>query len=191
MKKPQGRKRDKVSVIVGPPSSVVAEQLPKPKHFTQEIADIICERLIEGESLAEICRDASMPKRFHVFNWLNEVSSFADEYARARILQADTYADQIKLIAEDGRRDYVQTADGRLVPDHDHISRSRLQVDTLKWIAARMVPKKYGDRVTTSLVGANDGPVEIRNVDELSDSELTAIATAGRPAPAEPEAGED
>jgi hypothetical protein len=48
---------------------------------------------------------------------------------------------------DDASGDYVTTSDGKTIVDHENIQRSRLRVDARKWAAARLAPKKYGDRV--------------------------------------------
>src|SRR5260370_2842775 len=72
---------------------------------------------------------------------------FRDQYARAREEQADKLFREIIEIADDASGDYVTTSDGKTIVDHEHIQRSRLRVDARKWAAARLAPKKYGDRV--------------------------------------------
>jgi SpoVK/Ycf46/Vps4 family AAA+-type ATPase len=119
---------------------------PTGDDYTSEIAAAICERIVSGESLRSICRDDAMPAISTVFKWLAKHEDFVDLYARAREAQADTYADEITEIADDGSRDYVQTENGPVI-DHDHIARSRLRVDARKWIASKLKPRKYGDKL--------------------------------------------
>ena len=68
-------------------------------------------------------------------------------YTRAREAQADKLFRQIIEIADSASGDYVTTGDGKRIVDHENIQRSRLRVDARKWAAARLAPKKYGDRV--------------------------------------------
>lgn len=133
----------------------------RPSEFSQETADLICERLADGASLRSICLKDDSPAQATVFRWLAASETFREQYARAREAQADVLADEIVDIADDGRRDYVD-ADGLKTVDHDHIARSRLRVDARKWIASKLKPKKYGDKVSTELTGADGGPVIIR-----------------------------
>jgi hypothetical protein len=115
-------------------------------EYTQEMADIICERIADGESLRAICRDDHMPVKSTVFKWLNQNKDFADQYARAREAQADSLADEIIDIADDNSRDVVKDQDGHEVVNHDVIARARLRVDARKWIASKLKPKSYGER---------------------------------------------
>lgn len=138
--------------------------MPRSMEYTQEIADAICERLADGESLRKMCQLEDFPSKATVFKWLAANQTFADQYARAREAQADTLADEITDIADDGARDYIETDDGPVV-NYDHISRARLRVDARKWIASKLKPKKYGDKTETTHVGDKERPVVISSVD--------------------------
>ena len=130
--------------------------LPKVVEFTQEIADTICGRIAEGESLRAICLSDDMPGRTTVFKWLLNHPDFANQYARARELQADTLFEEILEIADDRSGDVkVIGRDGeeREVCDTEFVQRSRLRVDARKWMAGKMAPKKYGDKVDVNHQG--------------------------------------
>lgn len=144
----------------------------RPSSFTQAIADLICERLAKPESLRSICDDETMPSKTTVLRWLRQSDEFRAQYARAREDQADAFADEILDIADDGRRDYVPDEDGHEVVDHDHIQRSKLRVETRKWLMGKMAPKKYGDRLQL----ANDPENPIGNMtDEQVEAKLAAL----------------
>ena len=129
----------------------------RPSDFTQEIADAICERLADGESLRSICLSDDMPSKTSVFRWLTANETFRDQYASAREAQADAFVDEMVDIADDTSRDFKTktNSDGEEyeVADTDHIQRSKVRIDTRKWVAARMQPKKYGDKVTNEVTG--------------------------------------
>lgn len=139
----------------------------RPSTFTADIAATICERIAEGESLVQICRDANMPHRSTVFDWLARDKEFADRYARAREAQADAIFEGILDIADDGRNDWMAANsddEEAWKLNGEHVQRSKLRVDARKWIAARLAPKKYGDRVTQELTGADGGPLTVQVV---------------------------
>jgi len=102
----------------------------RPSIYTDQIADEICARMSQGESLRQILKDKHMPGHTAVYGWLREKQAFAENYTRARGDQSDTYADEIIEIS-DNAKDY---------------NKARLQVDARKWIASKLKPKKYGDR---------------------------------------------
>lgn len=135
--------------------------------FNQATADYICEQLAEGRSLREIIReDDGMPALSTVFKWLADHVSFSDQYTRAREVQAEALVDQIIEISDDGTNDYMEKrdADGGLDgwrENGEAIARSRLRVDARKWVAAKMAPKKYSDKIVQEMVGKDGGPIEV------------------------------
>lgn len=121
--------------------------------YSDEIADRICTALAGGRSLKSICTDADMPSQASVFRWLGDerYSAFRESYARAREAQADAIFDEILDIADDAANDYMERklADGSVdeVVNNEHIQRSRLRIDARKWMAGKLRPKVYGDKI--------------------------------------------
>lgn len=115
--------------------------------FSQDIADKICLEIATGSSLRKICKQEGMPCMATVFNWLADENnkSFLEQYTRAREAQADCYADQMFDIATECEADPAK------------INKARLEIDTIKWVASKLKPKKYGDKITHS--GDEDAPM--------------------------------
>lgn len=141
-------------------------KLGRPSSYSKALGTNICERLSQGESLRRICGDKDLPGKSSVMRWLSDIPEFRDQYARARELQADYWADEIIEISDDGTNDYVEKGnrDGSTsqAVDSEHINRSRLRVDTRKWLMARLAPKKYGDRLTAEHSGPDGAPIQHR-----------------------------
>lgn len=132
--------------------------------YSQEIGDKICQRIAEGESLRAICQEQEFPSREMIYRWLREgvkddappeLKAFCDQYARAREDQAETYAEQVIEIADNASDDIGEGA--RPVIRQHVINRARLMIDTRKWAAGKLYPKKYGERVHQE----HSGSVEI------------------------------
>ena len=127
----------------------------RPEIFTQELADSICKLLIEGNSLRSICLADDKPARATVYEWVMKSAEFSDQYAHARELQAETLFDECIDIADDGSNDYRIINKGlpgeREVLNHEHITRSKLRVDTRQIMIKRLAPKKYGERTAIDL----------------------------------------
>lgn len=141
----------------------------RPSDYTLGIATNICNRLAIGESLREICLAEDMPDKATVFRWLASTIEFRDQYNIARLVQADYYSDDIIEISDDGTNDWMgrrsESEKGAGVQNGwvlngEHVQRSRLRVDTRKWVAARLNPKKYGDRIANEHSGPDGGPIE-------------------------------
>jgi hypothetical protein len=121
----------------------------RPTDFNQDIADRLCERLADGESLRSICDEDEMPNKATVFRWLAKFPDFSDQYARARETQADSLFDEILAIADDGRNDWMKRNgdDERWTENGEALRRSQLRVDARKWMAGKLRPKKYGEKL--------------------------------------------
>jgi hypothetical protein len=121
----------------------------RPSDYSAEIAETICGRLVDGESLRAICADPAMPARATVFRWLARNQEFRRSYALARQCHAEDFAFETLAIANDSSRDYVKTTgvDGKVtwVFDKENFARQRLRIKARKMILARMAPRKYGN----------------------------------------------
>lgn len=135
----------------------------RPSDFTPEIAAEVCERIAVGRSIRSIVTDDDMPAERTIYQWLQAHEEFAQQYARARAAQADVMAEEILDIADNGTNDYVTRTNGSgeefEAVDYDHIARSKLRVDARKWLMSKMAPKKYGDKITQEVTGANGAPL--------------------------------
>lgn len=143
----------------------------RPTDYCQQIADDICERLLDGESLRTICASEDMPARSTVMRWLGLHKEFSDQYARTKQEQAEALADEIVEIADEEVTMIKASKHGVKADDEDGnvevafdptaVARNRLRVDARKWVAAKLLPKKYGERSQMELSGANGGPLEV------------------------------
>jgi hypothetical protein len=124
--------------------------MARPTDFSEELAERICEIISESDrGIRTICkRHDDLPKPTTIMRWLKELPEFREQYARAKELQAEFIADQILEIADDSGDDIKVDDKGREYVDHDNINRARLRVDSRKWCASKLFPKKYGDKAT-------------------------------------------
>jgi hypothetical protein len=130
----------------------------RPSDYNQEIAAQICARISVGESIIKITSEPGMPAEKTVYTWLFKHEEFAQEYRRARELQAEHYADEIVSLADEcmvGQKTEV-TSDGKTkVITGDMVDRSRLRVDARKWTCSKLLPKKYGDKVSMDVTNSD------------------------------------
>jgi hypothetical protein len=143
----------------------------RPSIFTQELAAEICRRISEGESLRQVCRDESMPSTTTVMRWARTDADFRKQYAQAREDLLEHWAEEINEISDDGSNDWMdrELANGHIerVLDHEHVSRSKLRVDTRKWLLSKLAPRVYGDRGSLELTGKDGAPL-IPPTDEVA-----------------------
>ena len=115
------------------------------------------------KSYIETFGDAYEPpvSAFIVYAWLRRDDNFAECYARAKEDRADTHADELIDIADNSTNDvYVAfTQDGKPYAKVDGVvvNRARLMIDTRKWIAAKLRPNYYGDKLDVTTGGAQLG----------------------------------
>ena len=119
----------------------------KASEYTEEIFDEICERMANGKGLREICEDPQMPHRATVLRWIENDSGRQAKYQRAREACMDWYQEEILTIAWDDSQDTIHDRKGNPKCNHEWVHRSRLKVDTLKWLMSKLHPKKYGDKL--------------------------------------------
>lgn len=127
----------------------------RPSIYSIELADLICERLACGQSLRSICEDEKMPDRVTVIRWIAKDDNFATKYARAREIQAHVWVDEMYETAKsDPERNPITGA-----IDSASVTHIRNQVATMQWLAAKLNPKRYGDRMDMNHGLQKDDPL--------------------------------
>jgi hypothetical protein len=114
----------------------------RPTLKTPELCKEICERMAEGETLTNICRDADMPAWTTLHDWKQADESFRQALTRAREQQAEVWAEEIMSISDDD------------LPTHEAIGRARLRMQSRQWLAGKYNPQ-FADKPTQ--VGVNVG----------------------------------
>ena len=73
--------------------------MARPSKYSKALADKICARIAEGESLVRICKDPKMPHRSTVLKWRGENDEFSDKYAHAYEMGADKAFEEMEMQA--------------------------------------------------------------------------------------------
>ena len=130
----------------------------RPTDYTQDKADKICAMLSEGMSLRTVCKDDELPSTQTVFSWLRTYPEFLDQYTRAKQESADALTDEMLDISDDSTNDWMESHgdDAGYRANGDNIQRSRLRIETRKWLASKLKPKKYGDKIQQEHSGSID-----------------------------------
>ena len=127
----------------------------RPTDYTLELADSICERLAAGESMRSVSRDEDMPAMSTLFKWIREKPEFSEQYTKAKEESADALAEDMVDIADNQVSQPIMVdglplkdEDGNviMVVDNVAVNHAKLRIDTRKWAASKLKPKKYGDR---------------------------------------------
>lgn len=125
----------------------------RPSKYDPDKAAEILDLLAKGLTLKEICRRDGMPPSSTVRSWaLDDREGFFAPYARAREIGCYELVDEIIEIADDAQNDWMErNAQGDEKAgwqiNHEHVQRSRLRIDTRKWVASKVLPKVFGDKV--------------------------------------------
>lgn len=143
---------------MGKPTLKIKRKPGRPSIFSQNLADKICARLAIGESARTVCADDGMPALASLFKWLRENKEFSEQYARAKQESADAMAEDILDISDEGSNDWMEKRYGRdaestWVVNGEAVQRSKLRVETRKWLMAKMKPKRYADHIDVTSDG--------------------------------------
>lgn len=107
----------------------------RPRVYSEELADAICDRLAQGDAIREICSEEGMPAWSTVRSWLLKNGEFSTRYARAREMYAEIRNDDMRLKIQ------------RCPVHRNEIEKLRLELDHMKWELSKFAPKKYGEKV--------------------------------------------
>ncbi|HZY36260.1 MAG TPA: hypothetical protein VFE53_06405 [Mucilaginibacter sp.] len=137
----------------------------RPTDYTPELASLICDRIATHEiGLKRLCaKYDDLPDKVTIYRWINKYPDFRNQYALAKIKQIDVLIDEIVDISDNTQGDEKVSENGEVSCNSEFIARSRLRVDTRKWLASKLVPKLYGDR---SVV---DNTHTIKHEDSIKD----------------------
>lgn len=116
---------------------VLNRVVTKDWELTEALQDQICNLLSEAKSMRAICSMPDMPSRRTVLRWMSEDEAFAAKCGRAREEQADWLHDDMGDIEE------------RVLAGSLDYQAGRVVLSSKQWRAAKLAPKKYGDRLHT------------------------------------------
>ena len=145
----------------------------RPSSYNQTIADDICTRLSNGESIMKIVLDEGYPSQATIYNWLREQPSFLESYSRARDNAAHTLFDECLVIADDTANDLLKSGE----PNNAAITRAKLRIETRMRMAGKLAPKVYSDRVETLAASQVNVTMNTLTVDarELSSDQRSKL----------------
>lgn len=116
----------------------------------EKVFQEILEYIEDGKPLRTILRDSDMPSSRTFYIWLDSDPDKVKRYARSTEIRAEEIFEDMLEIADDGTNDFMTITKGDVtynVEDKEVTSRSRLRLDTRKWMLSKMQPKKYSDKL--------------------------------------------
>ena len=158
---PKKPKRQEMRILEG--ELDISARKPGLRGYTEDRARTILDLIANGTPLVHALKQVPHVTRQMVLEWTQIDEGFARLYERARWHMADYYADEIVVISDEARS----------AVSMEEIQAAKLRVDARKWVASRLLPHKWGDRVIHE--GNPDSPVSVR---AMGDAELIERATA-------------
>lgn len=136
-----------------------------PYKWTEEIEQEIFDRIAKGQAVRSICKDDWLPSERTFYKRLAEDAEFTQRYMRAREAQADAIFEECLIIADSQEGDVIEV-DGVEQVNHDAIARAKLRIDTRKWMAGKLRPKVYGDKMDLTHGNPDGTPISFKTVIE-------------------------
>lgn len=139
------------------PRLSVMEMLPKER---EEAVNTVIALIESGSSENSACIRVGL-NRATFRHWALKQAA-GDKYTRALEALANEQVESLERTIDDMRAGTVS---------HNE---ARVEIDARKWIASKLLPKRYGDHSET----VHSGTVRLEAVAELADAELERIAKA-------------
>ncbi len=125
----------------------------RPTTYSRAVEDRILDRMFTGQPLRVACRAVGVSATTFL-TWVeDDRNGISERYARAREACFDAMAEAIIDLADDDSRDVVIDDEGKEVERPLRVNRARLQIDSRKWLLAKAMPHKYGNRVQVESEG--------------------------------------
>ena len=144
--------------------------------YDAELAAKVLDLLAQSGSLRRVCRELGV-SRNSIIPWVvDNTEGFGDAYARAKEHGIDTLVEETLDIADDGSNDYMETEHGPAL-NSESIQRSKVRVETRRWLAERLAPRRYGLRQGLD-VTSSDGTLQMDDTARSARvAQLVALAT--------------
>jgi hypothetical protein len=145
----------------------------RPTLYTDKLAKEICDKIASSsKGTKKLCVEhPHWPCQDTLFTWLKAYPEFSEQYAQAKICQIELLVDEILEISDDASQDQYTNELGTLVANPPAIHRARLKVDTRKWLASKLVPKVYGNKI--DIEGDNSMSEELRQLSADLEAKYT------------------
>jgi hypothetical protein len=139
---------------------------PKADIHDPKVVERICNLVASGVSIGEVCRRKDFPAESTVYLHMANDETFRSLIARAREAQQEREADKT-----------VELAD-KATPENWQVV--KLRIWARQWRAAKLAPKKYGEKQTLEHSGPDGGAIETRDVSPRDEIERRLKGIAER-----------
>lgn len=136
----------------------------RPSKFTDAVWQRILDEVASGKSVREVCLDKAMPATRSVWKWMHLDPDLREQFDRAKAEQLEDVMDQLLALCDD-------LPDN---PDPGQVAKRKLQVNTRQWVASKLLPKKYGERVQQDVtVSVDHESVLLKAIERLNKGRQT------------------
>ena len=135
----------------------------RPTEYTQELGDALCRAISGGKSLNKICNELDLDMT-NCYNWMRTQPHFLESYTRATSERVHAFVEEILTIADEEPR-YIVDEKGISRVDNGYNQVRHQRIEARKWLASKMLPKHYGDKVQVS--GDADNPIQSKITIEI------------------------
>ena len=141
-------------------------------RYTVAAGERICVAIAEGASLRKAAEAEGVTHRT-VLDWAAAHERFGTQYARACEVRLAVLEDKVLTLCELGHEVARDEECG-----HTRLQAVKLEIDTLKWLLCKLVPKKYGDRTQMEITGKDGADLLPKHTAEEDAAFLAALAAA-------------
>ncbi len=133
----------------------------------KKLVDSVCELIESGLSLRKSLKAINLQSTTF-YSFIDSDEEKRQQYARACEERAEVIADEIIEISDNSQNDTITTDDEEIIVNHENIQRSKLRVDSRKWLLGKLAPKKYGDSTKLVHEGNSENPININSVHTIT-----------------------
>lgn len=127
--------------------------------YTEELGQLFCELIAMGLSVKQALRHPLLPNTTNtIYLWLHQNDDFAKLYRIAQRGRAEAMVEEMIEISDDADDDIKMGANGPVL-NTSSVNRSRLRIDTRKWVASKWFSERFGDKVTNEITGPGGSSV--------------------------------
>lgn len=138
----------------------------RPSRYSHALAERICAAVANGKSLHKAA-EAEGVKWTTARDWLQKHAAFSARYARACGARLELLEGRMLELMERGHEVAMDETGAAT-----RLNAVKLEIDSIKWILCKLLPRKYGDKAALELTGAEGAPL----APALSDDRMTALA---------------
>jgi len=115
----------------------------RPTKYTPELGEEICAAIACSELglIHLVNANPHWPARSTIFMWIRIYPEFKDKYTRAKEDQVEVSVEYMQELMNEPHKWYDEET-GLQKLDHNMM---RMKMDAIKWQAAKLKPKKFGD----------------------------------------------